>query len=197
MRVSLFSCIGYFVIRMIHAIWSMTASPFCLRTNSQCSVISPVVFKVIVGPSASTSNFRHPVLSEEETCLGCRLGIDSWADTCCAGRHAHVLEFVEGCTVTAHDFASSLTPITNLSIANVTYAYDTAGGETYVCIVNNLIYLGELMEDGLLNPIQCMENNIKIDIRPSRFCPVEPLAQSFSIPSLDIILPISYSCQRV
>ena len=151
-----------------------------------------MVFKVIAGPSASTSNFRHPVLSDEETRLGCRLGIDSWADTCCAGRHAHVLEFVEGRTVTAHGFASSLTPITNLSIANVAYAYDTADGETYVFIVNNSIYLGDLMEDGLLNPIQCMENNIRIDIRPSRFCPDEPLSQSFSIPSLDMILPIQY-----
>ena len=169
----------------------MTATNGCLTTNGN-SVLSPVVFKVVVGPSASTSNFRHPILSDEETRLGCRLGIDSWADTSCAGRHAHVLEFVEGRTVTAHGFASSLTPITNLSIANVAYAYDSADGETFIFIVNNSIYLGDLMEDGLLNPIQCMENNIRIDIRPRRFCPDDAMAQTFSVPSLDMILPIAY-----
>ena len=169
----------------------MTATPRCLKSNSLFRV-SPVVFKVVVGPSASTSTFRHPVLSADETRLGCRLGIDSWADTSCSGRHAHVLEFVEGRTVIAHGFASSLSPITNLSIANVAYAYDTANGESFIFVVNNSIYLGDLMEDGLLNPIQCMENNIRIDIRPRRFCPDAPDAQTFTIPSLDMILPIEY-----
>ena len=48
------------------------------------------------------------------------------------------------------------------------------------------------MEDGLLNPIQCMENNIRIDIRPRRFCPDDTSAQTFTVPSLDMILPITY-----
>ena len=87
----------------------MTATPRCLKTI-RTSLLSPVVFKVVVGPSASTSNFRHPILSDQELCLGCRLGIDSWADTSCAACHTHVLEFVEGRTVTAHGFASSLKP---------------------------------------------------------------------------------------
>ena len=108
----------------------MTATFSCLTTINH-SVLSPVIFKVVVGPSASTSNFRHPILTDEEAHLGCRLGIDSWADTSCAGRHAHVLEFVEGRTVTAHGFASSLTPIANLSIANVAYAYDSAEASKY------------------------------------------------------------------
>ena len=176
---------------LLRYIWCMTAFYQCSTTNAT-SLLSPVVFNVVVGPSASTSNFRHPTLTDEEMRLGCRLGIDSWADTSCAGKHAHVLEFVEGRTVTAHGFASSLTPIANLSIANVAYAYDTADGETFLFIVNNSIYLGDLMEDGLLNPIQCMENNIRIDIRPRRFCPDDASAQTFSVPSLDMILPITY-----
>ena len=95
---------------------------------------------------------------------GCRLGIDSWADTSCAGKHAHVLEFIDGRTVTARGFASSLPTIENLNIANVAYAYDAPSGETFILEVNNSIYLGDLMDDSLLNPIQCMMNGIQIDI---------------------------------
>ena len=48
----------------------------------------------------SFDTFRHPELSEELR-LGCKLGLDRWADTGCAGKHAHVEEFLLGKTVTA------------------------------------------------------------------------------------------------
>ena len=35
-------------------------------------------------------SFRHPVLTHDEKNNGARLGIDTWADTVCAGKHAYV-----------------------------------------------------------------------------------------------------------
>ena len=62
----------------------------------------------LIGQSSfhqSIDNFRHPTLTDQELIKGSRLGIDSWADTSCAGRHAHVEEFIEGASVTATGFS--------------------------------------------------------------------------------------------
>ena len=91
--------------------------------------------------------FRHPTLSATEMQNGCKLGLDSWADTSCSGRHCHVMEFVEGKTVPAKGFANHLPSTPDLPIANVAYAYDAPTGEIFILVVNNSIYMGEKMED--------------------------------------------------
>ena len=53
----------------------------------------------------SYDNLRHPKLSQEEKNLGGRLGIDSWVDTGCLGKHAYVEEFVVGRIVSAIGFS--------------------------------------------------------------------------------------------
>ena len=91
------------------------------------------VFTTIIGKTTtaaySIDSFRHPVLNTRQYLEGCRLGIDSWADTGCAGKHAFIEEFVEGKTVTATGFTSSLGSVSNLPIVNAVYAYDTTEGE--------------------------------------------------------------------
>ena len=126
----------------------------------------------------STDTFRHPVLSEEELNHGAKLGVDSWADTCCAGKHCYVEEFLEGKVVNATGFTPSLGSVQNLPIAHVLYAYDSANGEVYLLECNNSIYLGEEMVDSLVNPIQCEENEVRIDIRPRAYYPNSTTAQS-------------------
>ena len=88
-----------------------------------------IIFKVNQG-NISFDNFRHPKLTQYELQYGCKLGIDSWADTSCSGKHAYVLEFIEGKTVTATGFSSGLGSLNNLPIANVAYAHDLPSGET-------------------------------------------------------------------
>ena len=72
------------------------------------------MFKTIreVKTDYSYNTFRHPKLLKEELRLGCKLGLDSWADTGCAGKHAHVEEFVLGKTVTVTGFSSLLGKLT-------------------------------------------------------------------------------------
>ena len=174
----------------------MTAYPTCLKQNIEINIHQMsslhIIFKVNKSALSQNAHFRHPLLTKSELQYGCKLGIDSWADTCCAGRHAHVLEFIEGKTVTASDFSSDLGSLTNLSMANVAYAYDTPHGETLLLIVNNAIYLGDNMTDSLANPVQCMDNDVQIDIRPRFYYPTEPSAQTIHFPSDNITLPIEY-----
>ena len=150
----------------------------------RCKSIDLYAFRHVVFVVAKTSSlfsidkFRHPKLSNDELKYGCRLGIDSWADTCCAGRHCYVEEFVQGKVVNATGFTSTLGSLNNLPIAHVLYAYDQPDGTTSVIECNNSIYLGEDMVDSLVNPIQCKDNDVCVDLRPRAYYPSASSAQS-------------------
>ena len=73
---------------------------------------------------SSINDFRHPKLSREELRNGCKLGLDTWADIGCEGKHAYVEEFIIGKTVIAMSFSPSLGKLENLTYAHVLYAYD-------------------------------------------------------------------------
>ena len=145
-----------------------------------------------------TSNIHQSVrakeeLTEDELNRGCMLGIDSWADTCCSGRHCIVESYIDGKTVTANGFSNDLPSISNLPIANVKYAYDSPNGTTYILRVNNSIHLGSKMDHSLLCPNQCRSNGILINTIPSCFSDDEH-AQTVQIPQGNdgIIIPIQH-----
>ena len=122
---------------------------------------------------------------------GCKLGFDSFADTCCSGRHARVESFVDGKTVSANAFTKLVPTLRDLPIANVIFAHDGDDGVVYLFRVNNSIYLGDGMEDSLLCPNQCRENGIEIDTRPKQYCSAQT-AQTMYVPELDKSFPISH-----
>jgi hypothetical protein len=132
----------------------------------------------------------HPTLTANEHQRGTRLGIDSWADTNCAGKHAFVEEFVVEKFVTAGGFSASLGTIPDLPIANVLYAYDTDDGKTYIIECNNSIYLGDRMDDSLMNPIQAEESDVRVDTRPKRYYS-DPHAQTITFPC-GTVIPVEY-----
>ena len=60
-------------------------------------------------------------------------------------------------------------------------------------VVNNVIGLGSLIDDLLLNPIQCLENGVRIDIRPSEYYQEKDnTCQSIQITKLEMVIPIKY-----
>ena len=139
-----------------------------------------MIVSVIARASSQSFNpdkFCHPILTKEELMNGVRLGIDTWADTTCAGKHAYVEEFVIGKSVTATGFTSSLEHIPSLPIANVLYAYDASHGTVIILEANNSIYLGDRIEDSLMNPIQATEQGVNIDVCPCRYYPNDPNIQ--------------------
>jgi hypothetical protein len=137
------------------------------------------------------STFRHPKLSDEDHTNGCKLGIDTWADTCCAGKHAFVEEFIVGKTVTATGFTSTLGSVPDLPVANVLYAYDTSEGTVLLLECNNSIYLGDKMGDSLMNPIQAEEVDVRVDTRPKRYYPHEIGCQCLTFQD-GTIIPVIY-----
>ena len=167
-------------------------SPFirCYKKSaSKISLVSTVIAKATT--KLDTETFRHPTLSEEQQKNGCRLGLDSWADTSCSGKHAFVDEFILGKSVTATGFTSSLGSMKNLPLANVLYAYDTNRGTTLLLEHSNTIYLGNDMEDSLANPIQSEECGNRVDLRPKVFYPGEDGAQTVTLSNGEII-PIKF-----
>ena len=157
------------------------------RVSSILSTIASTTSTV-----AYNKTFRHPKLNDDEMFKGCCLGIDTWADTCCVGRHAFVEEFVEGKIVNAQGFSSSLGKIKNLPIAHVLYAYDLPDSSVVIIECNNSIYLGNDMDDSLINPIQCEDHGVRVDVRPRAFYPNEERAQSIFFDD-GTEIPIKYS----
>ena len=151
-------------------------------------------FTTVIGKMSTMSfidSFRHPVLTSIEHFEGCRLGLDSWVDTCCAGKHAFVEEFIQGKTVTATGFTSALGTMSNLPIANVVYAFDAPDSTVILLECNNSIYLGDKMDDSLVNPIQAEEAGVHIDLRPCRYYPPDIGCQQITFPD-GTILPILF-----
>ena len=161
------------------------------NTTIPLSQVSSIKFKVSTTHTISSGRFIQPHLSPHEWTNGCKLGFDTWADTCCAGKHAHVFSIVEGKTVQAEGFASDLGTLHDLRIANVGYAYDSPFGKTYILRINNAIYLGSKMTDCLANPIQCMESGTMIDLRPKKFFGNDDSAQTVTF-SNGLRVPISH-----
>ena len=124
LRNSLSSIVGWPII-LIHHLYILTtpiiqnATIFAVHSSSR-AIISATGF--------DPDTFRHPTLTSDELHEGCKLGIDTWADTSYAGKHAYVEEFIIGKYVTASGFTAELGQIESLPMANVFYAYDNKDG---------------------------------------------------------------------
>ena len=127
---------------------------------------------------ASSISIKIPSLSVKELHDGCELLIDSGADTCCAGRHAYVVEIIPNMTVSCRGFSDNLPVEDNLPIANVIYAYDCKDrGEVILLRINYCIYLGNKKCDAIACPNQLRLNGVSVDERPSSLFPNESNTQ--------------------
>ena len=100
---------------------------------------------------------------------GCTLGLHSWSDSGCSVKHAYVDEFVEVKSVNATGFKSTLRSIDNLPITHFLYAFDKENGIVVLIEHNNTIYMGDNMINYLAKPIQCEDNNARIDLHPKLY----------------------------
>ena len=67
---------------------------------------------------------RKRLLSQEEIELGCKMGIDTHADTSCAGRHVRIMEYVDGKVFNVAPFHSDYQPIKEVRLINGVVAVD-------------------------------------------------------------------------
>ena len=72
--------------------------------------------------------------------------------------------FPEGKVVNAQGFSSSLGKIEDFPITQVLYTYNMPDSTIIIIECNDSIYLGNDMDDSLINPIQCEDNGVRVDI---------------------------------
>ena len=105
-------------------------------------------------------------LEEDEMKAGCRLGIDSHADTSCINKHAYVEHAVDGVAVDALPFDDNLGKASNLHIAHATHAIDNpVTFRTHLIRINNGAHI-PTMKQALLCPNQARQFGTIIDDIP-------------------------------
>ena len=91
------------------------------------------------------------------------LGNDSHADILCAGKHARVIEVIEGEECTVHPFNDSMTPLKNVKTVNIAYTTDRPDGRTYILRVNHSLDFTASMGHSILCSNQARSNGIIVD----------------------------------
>ena len=133
---------------------------------------------------------KQAELTQSELHDGCRLGLDSHADVSCAGRHARILEIVEGRACTVYPFNDSYNPIQNVQTVNAAMAIDLPDGETYILRLNHALDFTQSMNHSILCTNQSRMHGIKINDVP-QLCEHNS-QQNIIIPTAHSTLPIQF-----
>lgn len=122
-------------------------------------------------------------LSDDEMKSGCRLGIDSHADTSCVNKHVFIENVVDGMTVDAVPFDGSLGKACNLSIVHAIFAIDNPiTFRSHLMRISNSIHIPNI-EQALLCPNQARSFGTIIDDIPPDLDHTG--ASSFSVQTTD------------
>ena len=124
------------------------------------------------GPSYSISGSRNNKtnkLSQEEIMNGCRLGLDSHADVSCVGKHARIIEVIEGTSSTVYPFNESYEPMQGIKSVNAAFAMDVHNDQTYILRINQALDFSNSMDHSLLCVNQVWSNGILVDDIPPLF----------------------------
>ena len=106
--------------------------------------------------SASRSHVADPPQVVESNCE-----MDSHADTCCLGKNFLPIYFTgKVCDVTP--FLDSLPRQGDVEICSGATAYEDAYGNTIILIINEALWMGNLMEHSLLNPYQIRAFGVQV-----------------------------------
>ena len=128
----------------------------------------------------SKNKTHRTKLSQEDLREGCRMGIDSHADTSCAGRHVRIMEHIDGLQYNVSPFTGPSLP--NIGMINGIIAVDREDGQGgYILELNNALNFTNLMDHSLLCPMQARVNQVIIDDSPKMLVPTS--SQSVIFPS--------------
>ena len=98
-----------------------------------------------------------------------RTGLDSHADTCCAGSNMQVLE-LSGEKVTVTPYSEQYDAMTDIPIATVVTVWENPkNGEAWMLVIHEALYFGNKLQESLLCPNQLRAaGNIVRDV-PTQF----------------------------
>ena len=121
---------------------------------------------------------------------GSMLGMDSHADTSCAGRHVRILEQIDGIQCTVKPFNDSYKPMENVKIINGALAYDDDHGNTFILLLNQAMDFTATMENSLLSVNQSRYNGVVIDDVPKHLDYNGHSNQEIYFPENDVRIPL-------
>ena len=132
------------------------------------------------------------LLTTQQKSEGCRLGIDTHADSSCAGKHVRILEFIDGKRYNVTPFHDSYRPQENIGLVNGIVAVDKENGEGYILELNNFLDFTKDMEHSILVPMQARMNGVVINDIPINLCPYSTSTQSMILPDKKVEIPIEF-----
>ena len=151
------SCIIIIVIILVSLIRRFR-KPIQIRVNGIRTISKSSTF--------DTFDISDAPLGANELHVGCRLGIDSHADTTCLNKHAHIECTHHGMTVDAVPFSGELGTLKSLPIIDGILAFDhPTTMETILLRARNSIYIKD-MENCLLCPNQARASGVIVDDVP-------------------------------
>jgi transposase len=107
--------------------------------------------------------------------------LDSHANTCCAGSNCVVVEYMgKVCNVIGFNHDTPNDELKGIPVVKAATAYDAPTGETYIIILSQSLYLGNLLSYSLLCPNQLRHNGLIVDDVPRHLSP-DPLNATHSI----------------
>ena len=74
--------------------------------------------------------------SKDELSEGCRVGIDTHADTSCARKHVRITEYIDGKLYSVSPFNEKYEPLENVKMINGIVAVDGDDGNGYIVELN-------------------------------------------------------------
>ena len=133
-----------------------------------------------------------PNLLEKEMLEGCRMGIDTYADSSCAGKHVRIILFIDEKKYKVTPFHKDYKPIDNIGMIHGIVAVDNEDGSGYILELNNFLNFTDTMEHTILVPMQARENVVLVDDVPSRSYPYNKSTQSIYFREENARIPIVF-----
>lgn len=116
--------------------------------------------------------------------------MNSHADVSCIGKHARILELIQGQTCNVSPFNDSYKPITNVKTVNVAFAIDLPDGGTYILHINNALDFSDSMEHSILCTNQTRHKGLIVDDVSPIVDVTNTSTHSVYFPSHDVRLPL-------
>jgi hypothetical protein len=118
--------------------------------------------------------------------------LDSHADTCCAGSNCVVLEYSsKSCNVIGFNRDNPSDQLLNVPIVKAVTAYNAPTGQTFIIVIPQALYLGDLITYSLLCPNQLRQYGIIVDDVPRHLAPDPSKAtHSIYIANNDVHIPL-------
>ena len=124
---------------------------------------------------------------------GFRLGIDTHADSSCAGKHVRILEYIDGKSYTVSPFLNTYQPKKDVHMINGVVAVNNDDGSGYILELNNFLDFTDSMNDSILVPMQARHNGIVVDDVPRELCYHGVSTQSLFLPKQNFSIPIEFN----